>query len=115
MGEGRAGKPSSHSSGILVLSIDEVKTPGFDPSLLDFQVILVGKLGERRMGLGLIPERHGRDVILEGHVPPAGPPPEGLDRHLDILLKPDRVHDVPPVQAEALLRIIMSVRADHLR
>src|SRR5438309_362706 len=79
-----------------------------------FQVVFIRKLWEWRMGLGLIPERHRRDIILEGQVAAARAPTEGLDRDLEILIKPDRVHDVPAVQPKALLRLIVTIGADHL-
>src|SRR3954468_22947361 len=70
------------------------------------------------MRLSLVPEGGAGDVVLEGEVAlltfQGGAPAEGLDRHPQILRETNGVHDVPPVQAEALLGAVEAVGADDL-
>jgi len=53
--------------------------------------------------LALIPERNGRNVILQLEIAPAGLPSERLKRDLHIFLKPDGISDMPAVEPEARL------------
>jgi hypothetical protein len=48
---------------------------------------------------------------LKRQVRPIAAPPERLDRHAEVLAEPDGVHDVPAIQAEALLRLVEAVGA----
>src|SRR5688572_31417985 len=60
------------------------------PSLLRAQQVPFGKLRKRRVRLLLVPERHGRDVVLERQIPAIGTgadPTEHLHRHLQVLLE----------------------------
>ena len=81
---------------------------------IHFQMVLIGKSWKWRMGLGLIPESHGRDIVLQGQVTAARAPAEGLDCYLDIFLKSDGVHDVPAVQPKPCLRIVKPIWPNHL-
>ncbi len=57
----------------------------------------------------------GGDVVLEGEVAAAGAPAEGLDVYAEFGAEADRVGEVEAVHAEALLALVLAVRADHLR
>jgi hypothetical protein len=60
------------------------------------------------MGFSLVPVSHLGDIVLQGKVSSVliRAPTEGLDRDLEVLVKPNWVHDVPPIETEALLRFV---------
>ena len=66
--------------------------------LLDFQLIFAGQLRKFLVGLGLIPERRRRDVVLERQVAVVDPPAERLNGYLQVFLKPHRVGNMPAVE-----------------
>src|SRR5205807_9474449 len=74
---------------------------------------------EGRVRLGLVPEGGGGDVVLERQV--AGltvlghAPAEGLNGDAQVGLEADGVHNVPAVEAEALLALVEAIGLDHLR
>ena len=78
----------------------------------DFEIVFVGELWEWSMWLLLVPEANGRDVILKREISSAGTPAQSLDRYLEVFFEPDRIHNVPAIEAEALLRIVEAVRPD---
>src|SRR5579883_502205 len=71
---------------------------------------------ERCARQGLVPERDRGGVVLQGQVAalPVVAPAERLDGDLEARLEPYRIHDVPAVQAKALLGAIDTVGPDHL-
>ena len=83
--------------------------------LNNLQAVLVRQFRELGVRLGLIPVGDRGDIVLERQIPSSRAPAQGLDRYFQVLLEPDRVHDVPAVEAEALLDVVMSVSADDLR
>src|SRR5205823_6662826 len=72
---------------------------------IDLELILLRQLRERRVRLGLIPERGRGDVVPQREVSATITPADGLDRDRQVLPKADRVHDVPAIQAEPLLHV----------
>src|SRR5579859_164355 len=82
-----------------------------------FQIVAIRQGRERGGGQGLVPIGDRGDVVLQGQVAAVlvGAPAEGLDGDAEIGREADRVHDVPAVQAEALLRAVDAVGPDHLR
>src|SRR5437867_3729588 len=91
---------SSHSS--LVISID-------------FKRFALGNLGKGSMRLALIPVGDRGDIVLQRQVKTAiAFPAQGLNRDAQIFLKPDWIHDVPPVESETLLRLINTVGTNYL-
>src|SRR3972149_5501103 len=78
------------------------------------QIILIRQLWKRSMRLGLIPVRHRGNVVLKREIPSARSPAKGLDRDLQVLLEPNRVHDMPTIQAKALLRTVKPVGPNNL-
>src|ERR1017187_2211923 len=82
---------------------------------VQLQLVAAGPTGEFFVRFRLIPKRDGSDVVLQLQVASAGLPAERLNRHLQIFLEPDRVRDVPAIQAEARLRIVVAVGPDDLR
>src|SRR5918995_541590 len=79
----------------------------------DFQLILGGQCGKRRMRLGLIPVRHRGDIVLQRQVATTRAPAERLDGDTQVLFEADRGDDVPPVQPEPLLRVVDAIGAHH--
>ena len=82
---------------------------------MQFQFVAAGKFGEFFVRLGLIPKRHGRDVVLQRQIAPARLPAEVLNGDFEIVLETNRVGNVPAIEAETLLRIIQAIRPDDLR
>src|SRR5262245_15877047 len=79
-----------------------------------FQIIILRQFRERGGGEGLIPERDAGDVVLEGEIAAVAAPAEGLDRHLKIGLEADRVGDVPAIQPETHVALVVVLGADDL-
>ena len=73
-----------------------------------------GSGGIRRERQRLVPVRDGRDVVLELQVAPAAAPAERLHRDRQVGAEPDRVGEMPTVEAEALLRPVLAVGPQHL-
>lgn len=67
------------------------------------------------MRFRLVPEHGRRDIVLQRKVSSSVPPAQGLDGHLQIALKPDRVRNMPAIEPKSLLRIVMAIATDHLR
>src|SRR5882672_1667915 len=87
-------------------------------ALNDFQVFAARERRKRGGRQGLIPVRNGGNVILQRQVLPlrrnAGAPAQSLNRHAELLIKADGIHDVPAIHAESGLRFIYAVGSDHL-
>src|SRR5579859_916909 len=66
------------------------------------------------MRLTLIPERGRGDIILQGQIAMTAAPAERLDGDSQVLLKTNRVHDMPAIQAKALLTAIEPIGFDDL-
>src|SRR6187397_726422 len=84
-------------------------------ALDNFERLARRQSAKRRVRLGLIPEGHRRDVVLQREVRTVGAPAERLDRHAQVVLEPDRIHEVPAVEAEALLRLVQAIGPRHER
>src|SRR5271154_2684485 len=81
---------------------------------MPFQFVTAGEFGEFFMRLGLVPESHGCNVILQREVTPARLPAEILNSDFEIVLEADGVGNVPAIKAEAPLQIGPSVRLNDL-
>ena len=57
-----------------------------------------GKLWEGSVGFVLVPVGHRADVISQRLIDSVGPPAQRLHRHPQVLIKADRVHNVPAIQ-----------------
>ena len=66
-------------------------------SLYDFQNIFRRQLRERHCRQRLIPESDGCNVVLQRQITSTFPPAQRLNRHFQILLEANRIHDVPTV------------------
>src|SRR6266478_9042099 len=84
-------------------------------SSVPLQFVLRWKLGKLLVRLHLIPKSDGGEVVLQRQVAAARLPAQGLNRYFQILLESNRIHDVPPIQAKPLLRIVEAVWPDDLR
>ena len=67
------------------------------------------------MRLGLVPECHRRNIVLQRQITATRSPAQSLDGHFEIFVKPDGIHDVPTVKPEALLRLVQAIRTNDLR
>ena len=74
--------------------------------LYDFQRICIGELRESIAYGILIPETYGGEIVLQGQIAPSAPPAQRLDGHPDILLKIDRVCNMPAVHGKPLLGLV---------
>ena len=64
------------------------------------------------MRLGLIPEGHRRNIVLERQIEATGGfPSQRLHRDSQVFLESDRIHDMPAVETKTRLRL----RLNHLR
>src|SRR4051794_8164952 len=92
---------------------------GLPRPLDDLQVVQAWQRREGRVRLSLVPEGGRCDVILQrqiAHLPvQARAPAKRLDRHPQVPLEADGVHDMPAIHAEALLAHVETVRLDYLR
>ena len=82
--------------------------------LHNLQIVPLRQLWECRVRFGLVPKRRTRDVILERQIPSLRTPAEGLNRNPQVLLKADRVRDMPAVHPEALLAFVRAIRFHNL-
>src|SRR4051812_6819298 len=80
----------------------------------DFQVVLIREFRKRRRRQCLVPVSDRSDIVLLRQIATAAAPAESLDCHAQILFEADRIHDMPAVKSEARLRVIQTVRTDHL-
>ena len=62
----------------------------------------------------LVPEYGRGDIVLQRQVSSAVAPSKGLDGHLQAFFEADGVCDMPAVETEALLAVVVAVAADHL-
>ena len=63
----------------------------------DLQVIRIGQGRERGRRKSLVPDRHGRHIILQRQIAIIACPSQRLDLHLDISLEAHRIRDVPAI------------------
>ena len=84
----------------------------FPVGLDNLQKLPVRQGGEGRGGQRLVPEGHRGDVVLQGQVPAAIPPAQGLDGHPQVFRKADGVGDVEPIGPKALLALVQAVLGD---
>ena len=75
------------------------------PTSMQLQFVARRQRWKRLMWLFLIPEGDRGDVVLQELVASVRLPAQCLNRHLEIVLEPDGVRDVPPIEAKSLLRI----------
>src|SRR5699024_10539398 len=61
-----------------------------------------------------IEQCRGRYIVMQGQVAAAAPPTEGLDVHGYLRGESDRIHHVPSVHAEPLLRSVEPIGLEHL-
>src|SRR5258708_1552166 len=82
--------------------------------LINFQLIPPGEPGEGNMWLGLVPEYHRGNIILQRQVPSLAPPSQGLDSNLQAFFKSNGISDMPAVETKTLRDVIMTISPDHL-
>src|SRR5712691_10492413 len=82
---------------------------------IDFQGLAVRNLRKGSVRLALIPVGDRGDIVLQRQVKTAiAFPAQGLNCDAQIFFKPDRIHDMPPVEPETVLGLINAVRTYYL-
>ena len=86
----RVTRRNGTASGTFVFCSDNLRSD-------DLEIIRIRQLREQGGGKSLVPECYRCHVILQGQVATITSPAQRLDLHLDVLLKPDRVGDMPAI------------------